>query len=70
MYTYKNGTTALHLGGGNGHKDVVGVLVEAGADINSKTNVRQCKHLYNLYIQTNYNLNIHYNNNWYINMML
>ena len=42
LYTYKVGDTALHLGAINGHIDVVGVLLEAGADINAETNVSIC----------------------------
>ena len=34
--------TALHFGAINGHIDVVGVLVEAGADIHAKDNVSIC----------------------------
>ena len=42
MYTYKDGYTALHIGAINGYKDVVGLLLEAGADIHAKDNVSIC----------------------------
>ena len=34
--------TALHYGAINGHIDVVGLLLEAEADLNSKVNVSIC----------------------------
>ena len=34
--------TALHYGASKGHIDVVGLLLEAGADINTKDNVSIC----------------------------
>jgi len=34
--------TALHYGAMNGHIDVVGVLLQAGADINAKDDVSIC----------------------------
>jgi len=42
LYTYKYGNTALHCGADNGNKDVVGLLLEAGADIHAKDNVSIC----------------------------
>ena len=42
MYTYKDDWTALHHGAIDGHKDVVGLLLEAGADIHAKDNVSIC----------------------------
>ena len=39
MYTYKDGSTALHLAAYNGHLAVVTLLLEAGASINAKDNV-------------------------------
>ena len=42
MYTYKIGMTALHFGALNGYIDVVGVLLQAGADIHAKINVSIC----------------------------
>ena len=60
MYTYKNGYTALHLGADRGHIDVVGVLLQAGADINAKDHVSIC--ITCIYKQIII-INIHYNNN-------
>ena len=34
--------TALHNGARNGYMDVVGLLLEAGADIHAKNNVSIC----------------------------
>ena len=42
MYTYKDDYTALHHGAYYGNKDVVGLLLEAGADIHAKDNVSIC----------------------------
>ena len=42
LYTYKVGMTALHIGAVYGRRDVVGLLLEAGADINAKNNVSIC----------------------------
>jgi len=42
LYTYKFGETALHYGARYGHIDVVGVLLQAGADIHAKNNVSIC----------------------------
>ena len=43
LYTYKIGYTALHWGTHNGYNAVVGLLLEAGADINAKSRVSTCR---------------------------
>ncbi len=40
MIIIKSGETALHAAAFKGHDKVVGVLLERGADINLKDNVR------------------------------